>query len=185
MDLCVGMHGTRSVQKLIEVVSRRPLGHRKLLARFLRENVATLSHEINGNHVLVKVLQNWSHQDKDFIYQELVKKTVEIACHKHGCCLMQKSIDAANQEQKEVLTMAIAKQTRRFVRDPFANYVIQYVLGLKMKHISKEVGSQLLGSLLDLSLEKFSSNVIEKCLEATTEEIRNKMVAEIASAPTF
>lgn len=81
--------------------------------------------------------------------------------------------------------MAIAKQTQRFVRDPFANYVIQYVLGLKMKYISKEVGAQLLGSLLELSLEKFSSNVIEKCLEATTEEIRYKMVAEIASAPSF
>jgi len=54
---------------------------------------------------------------------------------------MQKSIDAANQEQKELLTIAIAKHTKKFVRDPFANYVIQYVLGLKMKNISKEVGA--------------------------------------------
>ena len=68
VDLCIGMHGTRSVQKLVEVVSHRPLGHRQLLARFLSDNVATLSHEINGNHVLVKVLQHWSYKDKDFIY---------------------------------------------------------------------------------------------------------------------
>lgn len=68
VDLCIGMHGTRSVQKLVEVVSNRPLGHRQLLAQFLSNNVATLSHEINGNHVLVKVLQHWSYKDKDFIY---------------------------------------------------------------------------------------------------------------------
>lgn len=60
VDLCVGMHGTRSVQKLVEVVVIRPLGHRQLLAHFMKEHVATLSHEINGNHVLVKILQNWS-----------------------------------------------------------------------------------------------------------------------------
>jgi len=39
--------------------------------------------------------------------------------------------------------------------------------------------------LLELSLEKFSSNVIEKCLEATSDEIRYKMVAEISSADRF
>ena len=81
--------------------------------------------------------------------------------------------------------MAIAKQTQRFVRDPYANYVIQFILGLKMKPICKEVGTQLLGSLLELSLEKFSSNVIEKCLEATTEDIRYKMVSEISTAASF
>ena len=81
--------------------------------------------------------------------------------------------------------MTVAKNTKIFVRDPFANYVIQYVLGLKLKHICKEVGSQLLGSILELSLEKFSSNVIEKCLEVTTDEIRQKMVAEIQSADSY
>jgi hypothetical protein len=82
------MHGTRSIQKLVEVVALRPLEHRQILARFMKEKVATLSHEINGNHVLVKVLQHWSHHDKAFIYDELVKNIVKIACHKHGCCLM-------------------------------------------------------------------------------------------------
>ena len=68
--------------------------------------------------------------------------------------------------------LAVAKHTQLFVRDPFANYVIQYVLGLKHKHVCHEVGMQLLGSILELSLEKFSSNVIEKCLEVTTDEVR-------------
>ena len=81
--------------------------------------------------------------------------------------------------------MAIARHTKIFVRDPFANYVIQYVLRLKIKKVCHEVGIQLLGSLLSLSLEKFSSNVIEKCLEATSDEIRYKMVAEISSADRF
>jgi pumilio RNA-binding family len=47
-----------------------------------------LSREINGNHVLVKILQSWSSVDKQFIFDKLVAKCVQISCHKHGCCLM-------------------------------------------------------------------------------------------------
>merc|ERR1719162_1053911 len=94
-----------------------------------------------------------------------------ISCHKHGCCLMQKGIDAASPQQQIALTLKVASHTQHFVRDPFANYVIQYVLGMKSKQVCKEVGLQLLGSILELSLEKFSSNVIEKCLEVTTDEV--------------
>ena len=81
--------------------------------------------------------------------------------------------------------MTIAKHTRLFVEDPFANYVIQYILDLKITEVNREVGLQLLGSLLDLSREKFSSNVIEKCLEFTTSEIKALMVGEIMEADYF
>ncbi len=81
--------------------------------------------------------------------------------------------------------MVIAKHTLTFVKDPFANYVIQYILDLKDPDVCETVGQQLLGSLLSLSKEKFSSNVIEKCLEATSAKIRAQMVDEIMLAPSF
>ena len=63
--------------------------------------------------------------------------------------------------------------------------MIQYILDLKMMEVGTVVGEQLLGQLLILSKEKFSSNVIEKCLESTNAEIRHKMVAEIMQAKSF
>lgn len=54
-----------------------------------------------------------------------------------------------------------------------------------MTEINREIGIQLLGSLLSLSREKFSSNVIEKCLESTTEDIKALMVNEIMQADYF
>jgi len=38
------------------------------------------------------------------------------------------------------------------------------------------IGEELLGNLLPLAKQKFSSNVIEKCLEFNTPEVRNLMV---------
>ena len=61
----------------------------------------------------------------------MMANCVQIACHMHGCCIMQKCIDSANHHQRKYLILKIAENTRLFVKDAFANYVIQYILNLK------------------------------------------------------
>jgi len=48
------------------------------------------------------------------------------------------------------------------VRDQYGNYVMQYVLSLKNMNVNGRIVDKLKGSILELSNEKFSSNVIEK-----------------------
>ena len=91
VQLCKEMHGTRSIQKLIDCSTT--ISDRKLIAEQLDPSIRFLSREINGNQVLVKILQTWG--EKQFIFDRLIKECEQIACHKHGCCLMQKGIDAA------------------------------------------------------------------------------------------
>ena len=98
---------------------------------------------------------------------------------------MQKCIDGADPKQKITLTLEIAQHTQTFVKNPYGNYVVQYVLELKSIEVNKKIGQQLLGSLLTLGKEKFSSNVIEKCLEHNSPEIKEAMVLEILSADSF
>ena len=83
------------------------------------------------------------------------------------------------------LTLAIAEHTQVFIRNPYGNYVVQYVLELKMLEVNKMIGSKMLGTLLHLGMEKFSSNVIEKCLEHNSSEIKEAMVKEILQASSF
>lgn len=53
------------------------------------------------------------------------------------------------------------------------------MLELKSVDVNKLIGQNLLGFLLELGKEKFSSNVIEKCLEHNSSEIKEAMVKEI------
>lgn len=115
----------------------------------------------------------------------MIANCKKIACHKHGCCIMQKCIDAGAPPQRHSLVMAIAELTQVFVRNPFGNYVVQYVLEMNVREVNKVIGMKLLGSILELGKEKFSSNVIEKCLEFNDPEITSLMVQEILSANTF
>lgn len=104
---------------------------------------------------------------------------VQIACHKHGCCIMQKCIDASTPAQKKALTHEIAINTLTFVKNPFGNYVVQFVLNLKISSINVIISRQLMSDIIPLSKQKFSSNVIEKCLEHNSVEMNQEMVQHI------
>jgi Pumilio-family RNA binding repeat len=52
-----------------------------------------------------------------------------------------------------------------FLQDPFGNYVVQYVLELGDSSASGAVMRGLAGHWPDLAQQKFSSNVVEKCLK--------------------
>ena len=50
------------------------------------------------------------------------------------------------------------------------NYVVQYILELELPWASAEVIARLEGNYAHLAMQKFGSNVIEKCLYVATEE---------------
>jgi len=64
-----------------------------------------------------------------------------------------------------------------FVKNPFGNYVVQFVLKLKIREANLIISQQLMSNLFALSRQKFSSNVIEKCLEFNTPDVNREMVA--------
>jgi len=53
---------------------------------------------------------------------------------------MQKCIDGADENQRERLISEIILHTQDFVRNPFGNYVVQYVLDKNLIEINEKIG---------------------------------------------
>ena len=79
----------------------------------------------------------------------------------------------------------IISHTGIFVRNPYGNYVVQYVIELNDMAVNAAIGEQLLGSLLELGRQKYSSNVLEKCLEMNVRRVQDAMVEEMLTAPSY
>lgn len=62
------------------------------------------------------------------------------------------------------------------------NYVVQYILDLKQGWATSEVMVRLEGSYAFLAMQKFSSNVVEKCLKLGMEENRGRLVRELTAS---
>lgn len=158
------MHGTRAVQRLIEALATS--GEFSSIREALRGSVVGLIEDLNGNHVVQKCLHKMEPIDNQFIYDAVARHCVQVATHRHGCCVFQRCIDHGTREQKKQLVDQIKHQGLALVQDPYGNYVVQYALDLALFPDLPEALIQTLQyELYYLARQKFSSNVVEKCLK--------------------
>jgi hypothetical protein len=71
--------------------------------------VVSLIKDLNGNHVVQRCLQRLGPEDSQFIYDAACANCVDIATHRHGCCVLQRCIDFATPTQKDTLIQRIAQ----------------------------------------------------------------------------
>jgi hypothetical protein len=174
------MHGTRAVQKMIECLKSG--AEIRLVTRGLKAAVVPLIKDLNGNHVVQRCLNHLSAQDNQFIYDAVAGHCVEVATHRHGCCVLQRCIDHASEAQKLQLVNEITTNGLTLVKDPYGNYVVQYVLDLPYPRMLANLILQFKTHLSELSTQKFSSNVVEKCLNVCDPVTRAWMVKELTES---
>ncbi|CAE6520594.1 unnamed protein product [Rhizoctonia solani] len=186
VGISLNMHGTRAVQKMIDFLSTQRQAnpssydaqiHSIIMA--LSMHVVTLIKDLNGNHVIQKCLNRLIPEDNQFIYNAVAAHCVEVATHRHGCCVLQRCIDHASDSQRIQLVTEITFNALTLVQDPYGNYVVQYILDLNDNRFSDAVIRQFIGNVCALSVQKFSSNVIEKCIRVAEHTTRKMLIEEL------
>lgn len=176
--VCMNVHGTRAAQRLVETLST-PEEIESFVA-CLAPSVAVLVRDPNGNHVIQRCLKQFTPEQNQFIYDLCTKHMASVAMHKHGCCVVQRAIQHANPEQKRALAEQIIEGALELVQDMYGNYVVQFMLECEEEYVLAVV-ENLIGSVADLSVQKFSSHVIELALEKTHETLGPAIIAELIS----
>eukprot|EP01063_Lacrimia_lanifica_P000144 TRINITY_DN1005_c0_g1_i1.p1 TRINITY_DN1005_c0_g1~~TRINITY_DN1005_c0_g1_i1.p1 ORF type:complete len:803 (+),score=194.47 TRINITY_DN1005_c0_g1_i1:270-2678(+) len=171
------MHGTRAVQKMVEQLHTPE--QVSIMRTALSQHTVQMVKDLNGNHVIQKCLQKFEEADKQFIYDAVSLQLCDVAMHRHGCCVLQRCIDFGSSRQKMQLVAEVVKHALLLVQDPFGNYVVQYVLDMHVEHVTLSVIQNFSGSLCELAMNKFSSNVIEKCIKLASEQVKAIILAEM------
>lgn len=168
-DLClisVNQHGTRALQKIIEKMNNEY--QLSFLVKGLGPHIIQLIKDLNGNHVIQKILNKYPPEKCQFIYDSIIKNLMVVATHKHGCCVLQKCLNHVNSDQLSAFAEAILDYETfvRLVNDQFGNYVLQYLISINSIEVDCRLFQNLgRNGLSDLCNLKFSSNVIEKLLK--------------------
>ncbi|KAF2755608.1 ARM repeat-containing protein [Pseudovirgaria hyperparasitica] len=177
VGIALNQHGTRALQKMIEYILNAE--QISTIIEALQSNVVALIQDLNGNHVIQKCLNHLKPQDAQFIFSAVGNNCVEVGTHRHGCCVLQRCIDHASGDQKNMLIHQISESSIKLVQDPFGNYVVQYILDLAEQKFTHPLCVKFMGRVVELSKQKFSSNVIEKCIRVAAHEIKRVMIDEI------
>ncbi|PGH18866.1 hypothetical protein AJ79_00279 [Helicocarpus griseus UAMH5409] len=177
VKIALNQHGTRALQKMIEFISTPE--QTQTVINALRDRVVELVQDLNGNHVIQKCLNRLSATDAQFIYDAVGTSCVPVGTHRHGCCVLQRCIDHASGDQRARLIEQITNNAFTLVQDPFGNYVVQYILDLNEPHFIEPICRSFHGNIPALSKQKFSSNVIEKCIRTADPQSRAALVEEM------
>ncbi|KAL2512133.1 Pumilio12 [Abeliophyllum distichum] len=183
LAICLDMHGTRAMQKLLEHLTTPE--QRSLVISVFRRITVTLTKSINGHHVIQHCLKFFSTQDNKHILNVVADNCLGIATDKSGCCVLQQCVAHANGKPWERLVGEITANALVLSEHPYGNYVVQYILGLKIPQVTAKILEQLAGAYASLSMNKYGSNVVEKCLKESEEHLALEIVNEIIRSPNF
>ncbi|KAF9731880.1 RNA-binding protein [Paraphaeosphaeria minitans] len=177
VSIALNQHGTRALQKMIEFISTPE--QIQVIINALGGEVVALIQDLNGNHVIQKCLNHLKSEDAQFIFDAVGDNCVAVGTHRHGCCVLQRCIDHASGYQKVQLVRQITANSFNLVQDPFGNYVVQYILDLNEMSFTTPLCLNFQGHIAELSKQKFSSNVIEKCVRCADMDTKAVMVHEM------
>ncbi|EGP90362.1 unnamed protein product [Zymoseptoria tritici ST99CH_1A5] len=181
--IALNQHGTRALQKMIEFISTPE--QTALIIEALRNDVVLLIQDLNGNHVIQKCLNHLSSNDAIFIFDAVGANCITVGTHRHGCCVLQRCIDHADGLQKGEMVDHVIRNAYSLVQDPFGNYVVQYILDLSEPCFTEPLCRAFYGEIANLSRQKFSSNVMEKCIRCASNETKRAIISEIMAPQTI
>ncbi|KAH0765056.1 hypothetical protein KY285_000927 [Solanum tuberosum] len=175
------MHGTRAVQKVIETLKTPE--QFSMIVSSLKPGLVNLIKDMNGNHVAQRCLQYLTPEYREFLFEAAITNCVELATDRHGCCVLQKCLSQSDGGQRHRLIYEITSNALVLSQDPFGNYVVQYIFDIRLPWATTNIFDQLRGKFGDLSMQKYSSNVVEKCLKHVDEERSSYIIEELLSDP--
>ena len=129
---------------------------------------------LNGSFVIMHYAATI--KENEMIYDFLNNNIVEIATNSYSCSALQKLIDLGTNEQKQQLLINLINNTDNLVGNQCGLYVLQFIMNKNNYYINDTILDKIINKILFLSKRKFSSNVIEKCLERCSPERVNQLI---------
>ena len=169
--------GTYTIQTIIEHVGSK--NEKIIIVNALKDHIKELSFDPFGSHVLERLLTYFEEEYISFIYTYVVNNFLELASDNNGIVIIKKILVFTHKKDLHDKIKNIVKENAlALIKHPYANLVIQVII--ESWPDFKDILVMYKGKYFSLSLEKYASNVVERCLEKD-QNILNKYIDEIIS----
>ena len=157
----------------------------------IQNHIIDLAYDINGTHVLQKTILCLKEDSLDYIFTPLVDNLRDLALDQNGLCVIKKIISKINNHERKLLIgEKLSEHSVQLVQSPYGNYAVQLALevsffpGLRAaqeweNEYCEKIFYKLEPHLMQLSMQKFSSNVIEKILDKASYEVVERFMLKL------
>ncbi|XP_050221563.1 putative pumilio homolog 20 [Mercurialis annua] len=164
VEICCDIHGVKMIKKLIKRVKNTSFIYYLTDILFMRFNQLMINQV--GSYVIISCLDCLNVEQNSLLYGAVIDNCLLLSTNKIGCISVNYFIDRIQGSQRQILLELIAYNAVFLSQDPSGTHVVQKVLGLENPIYSAITGATLRGHYVTLSIQKWGSHVVEKCLSS-------------------
>jgi F0F1-type ATP synthase delta subunit len=187
LQVCRDKKGTHTIQKMVDLATLDD--EEKFFEKALKGHVGQLAIDQQGTHIIQKVITSFTEANRQFAFEEILEAFMNVSKTSHGLCVIKKLVaNTTIQENRDKLVAYCQKNAIELMQDPYGNYALQEIMDKWpdmnfLPLIERSSGSLICscGKIAQLSIQKFSSNVVEKCIKMADPSTRNQIILQIAS----
>lgn len=162
--LSVNKISTYPIQCIVEHLNTDE--EKTIVTNAISKSLMKLCLDLYGTHVIEKILNCFEYQFIKPIMRFILDNFLFLANNANGLCVVKKEIVCENKKEnfeelkKEIVTHALV-----LIQNPYGNYALQTAIDNWDLEDCEELMKIFEGKCSVLSLQKYSSNVIERCIE--------------------
>ena len=162
--LCTNNIGTYPIQGIIEYLGSK--SEKNIILNELKDKINQLSFDPYGSHVIEKIISCFEEEYISFIYKYIIDNFLNLAYDSNGICIIKKIVSFTHKVKlHEQIKNIVKENSMEIIKHAYGNFIIQSIIENWDLNEIKEIINLYINSLIDLSMEKFASNVIERCIE--------------------
>ena len=170
IELSSNSIGTYPIQSIIEHLNSK--NEKNIIISGIKDGFIKLIYDSFGCHVLEKLLTCFEDEYVNFIYTYIFDNFLNLTNNSNGIYIIKKILTFTQKKDLHEKLKSIVKKNAIFlIKQSYGNFVIQVIIENWEDY--KEITDLFKGHFFSLSLEKYASNVIERCIEKDKEILEN------------
>ena len=153
----------------------------KFLTAFFSNRIIYLINSNNYITTTLNLVQALGFPKNEFIFSEIRQDFRNFTKNRQGCILIQNVFPLGNVIQQQNLLGEIMSLCNELITDRYGHYIFKYLL-YKLEHGEKYytlIFNKIVNNLKNYTSNKYSSVVIERLLDSSNEDIKNKIIERI------
>ena len=136
----------------------------KLIKNNIKDHLLELSIQQNSTHFIQKLIGMYGSRSK-YLTKFIISNFCILCTHLHGATVLKKYISEIEDNRiKQVIISLLEQNFFQMCQNQYANYMIQYSIEIFGYFNCQSLINKILENILILSIEKYSSNVIDKII---------------------
>ena len=176
--------GTFSLQALLDQITS--IEEEKAILKLVHKHEMEMAFDKNATHVLQKLVLLFPDNHRKELNKVILNNIIQLCLDSNGICLVKNYIRTNTiLDEKKRINDEFTKNLNILAESPFGNYGIQYLMENWNNNMLNDIKNKIMKNLYNLSIQQYSSNVVEKAIEIFEGEYRKNLIKKLCFEDNF